>query len=658
MGVSRNLFLGVYASESGIRVLFLPLCYAIFISPFVALVVWKYQLDQTIAEYIPNDYKTADRLPQLFVSLTAVILVTRLVSGKRHGANIKEGGKRRVQLLPYWVPGARHSTNLIFGGDKWLKNARDSSTMSIFGYNLAGAKRNVILSASLLDQVSSKTDSFDETNMTSWVVPHNAFGMPNFAKEQYLKLWPRISGTLDSEVMKGEGLKKVVTKSLSILSDSLPDFITFNSSIVDQMQWERVAGVELSDGTVEVECELFNLVNEFFCNAILPPITGSQLPESYQLLASDLATFNQSFYALALGLPRFFPVPGLPGAKLAKKNLLRTLTNFFNELANPPMKRPVEDDESESGEELDADTPTPLTALHEQFQHYDIPLTARASITLELLHSIISEAVPLAFWILVHLYSTSQLTAGESEDSNRLLTPVEMIREDTKAWAKAIQPPSLHPSFPAPPAISFEPADEVFDRPSFSYLRSTIKEARRLYGASLATVAIKNTIVLDETESMRPGKKLEWELEEGSCIDVGISQTLINTSAANYIASDQFIADRFLHSQSLPPISISWAEPAEELTTALLVAFISGVTQLWDIKAAPKKTIYDHWQEASAAASGEDPTKIQTGREKKVGTWVIPKAVDGAAVKLPSGEVKVRIRRREGLPEPRTRQKG
>jgi hypothetical protein len=44
----------------------------------------------------------------------------------------------------------------------------------------------------------------------------------------------------------------------------------------------------------------------------------------------------------------------------------------------------------------------------------------------------------------------------------------------------------------------------------------------------------------------------------------------------------------------------------------------------------------------------------QSAVEKKVGEWVVPRAVDGANVKIPKHDIRVRIRRREGLPEQRT----
>ncbi|KAF2261062.1 hypothetical protein CC78DRAFT_535955 [Lojkania enalia] len=656
MGVLKNLFLGVYASNAGIRLLFLPLCYAFIISPFAVLFARKYNIHQKLIEYIPEDYKTADRLPQLFLSLVPVILATRLISGRRYGA-VDEGRKRRVQLLPYWIPGFRHCINVWFGGDSWFNGIRDSTVDSIVGYNLSGSKRNIVLSSSLLGQILNQSDSLEETDLTKRYVPNNAFGMPSNTMDQYARIQPAVSKAIAEDIFRGEQMKKLVSASLTILAESLPDFITFNSSIVDQMAWERVADVELTESTVEAECELFPIVNEFFCNTIITPITGPQFPESYPLLASDLATINQSFFKLAIGVPRLFPLPGLPGAVVAKKRLLQNLVKFYNDLSSPSGKKDMADDESQSGEEADADTPTPLTALNELFSKYKLPSTARAAITLELLHGMVSRAVPLAFWTLLHIFSLSSPLSEKAQKQDRSQFPVEKIRQETSSWAEAIQPPAIHPSFPAPPEIHFALPDTLFSSTSFPYVRSCINEARRLYNGSLATAQITKPITVTENRSARPGAEEQWKLDVGSYIDMGISQILINTSAANYLCPDQYIADRFLSAQTLAPLSSPLLDPTEEFTTALLIAFVAGVVQLWDVTAGIKKSLFEHWQEAQATAAGEKK-ESEMGRKEKVGTWVMPKAVDGANIKLPKDEVRVRIRRREGLDGPKTLRKG
>ncbi|KAF2731214.1 hypothetical protein EJ04DRAFT_499066 [Polyplosphaeria fusca] len=656
MGLSKNLFLGVYASNPIIRALFLPMCYAFLASPFALLVIRNYGLDQLLYDYIPTSYKRPEALPQLFVSLVAVLLVTRLVTGNRHGTSQK-GGQRRVQLLPYWLPYLRHCAHVVFGGQRWMKDVSDSSIDNIIGYNLAGAQHTLVLYAPLLQELSTKSASLAETELSKWIIPRNAFSMPKSAKAQYLQLRQPISSVLEEEVFSGGQMKKLVAGALAILSQTLPDLTTFNSSLVDQMQWERVADVELTDGTEEVECKLFDLVNEFLCNAVIPPITGPQFPESYQLLATDLADFNKYFYKLALGFPRLFPIPGLPSAAFARRRLLQNLQRLFRELSSPPVQRSVDDDESQSGEETDAETPTPLTALNELFTKHNVPLAVRASVTLELLHTILAEVIPLSFWTLLHIYSQSPSSPPTPSSPFPSDTPLSRIRHETHFFATATQPPSLHPSFPAPPSLTYPSPSDLFSPSSFPYLRSCIRESRRLYTSSLATACLTTPISLTESHPARPSHVLSWTLAAGTFIDIGLSQTLINTSPSNHLAAEKFIPDRFLDTTARAPDSVSPFDTAEGLTTALVAGFVAGVVQLWDLRAAPRKGVWEHLREAQEAAAGGRKVVKKGGGEREVGVWVVPEKGDGAEGGVPRGEVRVRIRRREGLEETGVRER-
>ena len=460
-------------------------------------------------------------------------------------------------------------------------------------------------------------------------------------------------------MFKGKSTENLIKASMGVLSESLPDLVTFNSSIVDQMQWERVSNVELTDGTSQAECDLFALINEFCCNAILPSIVGTQFTESYQLLGTDLATFNQCFWALALGLPRFSPIQGLPGAALAQRRLLTKFTSLFEDLTDPPVRRVPDDDESVSGEETDADIATPLTKLNELFMKSDVPMEVRAATALQAVHSVVAEVVPLVFWTILHIYSLS--TTQETQESTE--TPLEKIKEETKSWAQAMQPPSIHPSFPAPPEIRFPSADAALTPTSFPYLHSCINESRRLYNCPLSTYKLTKPITLQEPSITRPGKQDEWTLDINSYIDIGLSQTLINSSPTTYSSPSTFQPTRFLANPT-PPSIVSPTDPSHLYKTALLASLISGITQLWDLAPAPKKSFLEHMQEAgaeasmgAAALSGEQnvarhqaPPARQDDGNDKTAKWVIPKTREGAYVRLPTRDVRVRVRRREGLP--------
>ena len=94
---------------------------------------------------------------------------------------------------------------------------------------------------------------------------------------------------------------------------------------------------------------------------------------------------------------------------------------------------------------------------------------------------------------------------------------------------------------------------------------------------------------------------------------------------------------------------------------------VAGLVQLWNIAPAPKKSFFDQMQEAgnqasmgAAALAGEERATVgeaERAREdekRKGAKWMFPKAIDGASIKVPRSDVRVRIRRREGLPVSKT----
>lgn len=514
----------------------------------------------------------------------------------------------------------------------------------------------------MLDQLQlpKQWSSLEESRETKWAILQNGFSMPKSTHDQYFELDPTIKAIHKNELVSDEQRQSLISASLRALTESLPDFTTFNTSIVDQMQWERVANIELSDGTSESECDLFALVNEFCCNAILPTIVGAQFTESYQLLATDLATFNSKFWALSLGLPRLSPVRGLPGAALAQKRLLQNFKRLLQDLTSPPVRRVPDDDESVSGEEeTDADIVTPVMKLNTLFMERDLPMDARAAIALQFVHDIIAEVVPVTLWTLLHIYSSPNSQAGKN------LT-LENIRKETGIWAQAFQPPSIHPSFPAPPEIRFTMKNILPSILGSRHLLSCINESRRMYGCPTSTYKVTKPIVLEEGSSIRSTEQEKWEIESGTYLDLGVSSSLVNSSEANYISANAFQPDRFLNSISAASIMAS-VHTTTTFNMSLINAIVAGIIQLWEIAPAPKKSFFDHLQEASAEASigasalsgDQKEARSQAKKEKeikdkKIGKWVLPEPVDGAMVKIPKTDIRVRIRRREGLPASKT----
>lgn len=124
MASLRTLFLAVYASNTAIRVLFLPVCYVLLLAPFLTLAGYFLGFGQSMRAYIPEDFSWTDLLPQVVLSAVFLLLPTRLLSGWTNGNKSNDGGKRRIQSLPYWVPGFRNFWSIVSGGEVWLKGVR------------------------------------------------------------------------------------------------------------------------------------------------------------------------------------------------------------------------------------------------------------------------------------------------------------------------------------------------------------------------------------------------------------------------------------------------------------------------------------------------------------------------------------------------------
>ncbi len=123
MASLKLLFLAVYASNNIIKTLFLPLWYIALLSPFLVAVAYYYGLGQVLLRSVDEEFSWFDVVPQIAISAVFLLLPTRLLSGRGKGKS-EDGGTRRVQSLPYWIPGVRHLGSVVSGGKGWLRGVR------------------------------------------------------------------------------------------------------------------------------------------------------------------------------------------------------------------------------------------------------------------------------------------------------------------------------------------------------------------------------------------------------------------------------------------------------------------------------------------------------------------------------------------------------
>ena len=127
----------------------------------------------------------------------------------------------------------------------------------------------------------------------------------------------------------------MVTQTSKKIREKIVDLVTFTTSPVDQMLWERTSIVEVkfdAKGEQVVEASLLPLIREFCAHVANPTIMGANFLTNFPNIFEELWTFDRGFLFLGAGLPRWFPILSLTRAHIARKRLLEAVYTFHNAL--------------------------------------------------------------------------------------------------------------------------------------------------------------------------------------------------------------------------------------------------------------------------------------------------------------------------------------
>ena len=119
-----------------------------------------------------------------------------------------------------------------------------------------------------------------------------------------------------------------------------PFLITFSSSPIDQLPWERASAPSalppsssshiLTGQGVLVSLPL--LIRHFVGHVLLKGLLGSDFLELYPALCDDLYDLDKAFRWMILGIPRWVPLLGLLAAHIARRRLESGLRGFHRAL--------------------------------------------------------------------------------------------------------------------------------------------------------------------------------------------------------------------------------------------------------------------------------------------------------------------------------------
>lgn len=111
---------------------------------------------------------------------------------------------------------------------------------------------------------------------------------------------------------------------------SIPEMISFTASVIDQQPWERSSDCTLVSSKPQmVEVNLLSLLRDLMGSASVPAFFGQSFLENYPHTLQDIYDMDSGMIYLLMGFPRWFPIPGVAKAHIARRRLWDSTIDFY-----------------------------------------------------------------------------------------------------------------------------------------------------------------------------------------------------------------------------------------------------------------------------------------------------------------------------------------
>jgi len=457
----------------------------------------------------------------LAILLVITILITRLLSAKqpeRAGPN----GIKRIPAVPYILPLLGHLPSMFYDAKTFTRRLRAAyHPDGAYSLNFGGTVHNVLFAPSLATAlVNVKAENADEKELFRGIMG-KVFNFPLGSEgAKYDDALVEVNA-LYKNFMSDPGLAEMTSRTARSVKASIASFVTGSKSLVDQMQWEREAGVEIkTDGKGEkvVEVDLLDLSRDWCATMANPTIIGSDFVNNFPDYVRDIWKLDEGFLLLATGLPRWIPIPALTKAHIARKHLMDKLVQF--EVAMDKWAA----GENPGPEWGDLDDVGPVVKGRiEIYRKYGFSMQARAALENALLWAANANSNPTVFWMLERIYPDKALLA--------------MLREEIEPYVRAVQPKQ---EFPIPDAPLLEKLDVDGLCANCPLLKSCYIECLRLDAAPWSLKVAKQDFVL----TPRDKEAQSYMLKKGEYVHV--AHDLHNTDPNAFENPDVFKADRHI----------------------------------------------------------------------------------------------------------------
>jgi hypothetical protein len=453
----------------------------------------------------------------------------------------------------------------------------------IFSLHMGDKTYNVIVSPSMTTSIFTRRDISSRPVITS--IMKSVFGDHGAVANMSPKEYKTVHGHLNL-FLREPVVTQLSSRITRLIETETPNLVSFCRSIVDQSIWERAGNVSVDDNRHECEANLFALVREFVAHVTLTAMVGRSFIDSYPTnLLQDIWDFDAQFAALAMGLPRWVPIPGLSAAYAARARFTRGAEDLYK------AYYALEDggDPGVIYSDLLEEVCEPLKRRMSSFKAAGYAPHEVASADVAAIWAMVTNTTPVTFWTLLHILTDPTLL---SEVREEIAPYVKVSRHNQKEIGSS--------PFPEPPQLSID-LQGVLD--SCVLLKATYYETMRVDVETISPRELPTDVILTESaaEAALDGltEPRSFHLRQGESVMIAYapqhqdSRYFANPSKFDphrFITIDPETGKKTADMGILRPFGGGTTMcKGRVLAEREILAFTAAILSMWDIEPADSK---------------------------------------------------------------------
>ena len=524
-------------------------------------------------------------------------------------------------VVPYWIPGFGNVLAILRRPGKDLATARSKyRARGAFTVNILGRKHTVIFGPEYVQAELDRRKTPSRRDCEE-VLLSRIGGLKAASVEKTKKCFEPNSCLGCGATLETKFTDEVVRR----LQKKLPDLVSGNTSVVDQMIWEREAAAEVRVGrgskeSTVTESDFFALISSFIVHLMLESLMPGTPPATINDLVPALNAMNIRISPLFWGIPRWLafvlPFPAVHAAYRARDEVVSVLGKYHQAL-----------DDLQAGKQLsphwigldshDAGG-TQFGIRRSRMKSHQVSVNDRAKADATWLWFHMKEAAPLVFWMLVNALTSPAGTASQ-------------VRKEAQASVAVEEQSEMIPGsgIREPPKVRIR-EDLLSNLEKTPALHTMLAHVLQDHFKGMAFRKIS------QDETLRTSSGNELKLVKGTFVAIAhesLPQPVTAHGLQTRALNTTTVAEQDTNVASKGPSSSSIdSDPACTMIPTLIsfvLAATAGILVLWDIK--PAQT-----------------TERWSGRRAAEGSWgdlKMPETLRTEGVDVPKTDIRVRIQR-------------